>query len=477
MQHRSNNILLGLIAVPVLYWLYLACVTQPVVVYDAQSYVDLAVMINQKGWQEYFISGPNREPIYPFLVALSMRLAGIGSYVDVLKCFQFVLLLASVSLFVTLLMRSAISRTLAVAALLYFGFSPAITNSAFSLFSEGATYSFILGMILMAAAGWKSLHQGPVIKTLVLGLAFGAFFVGTTMIKGIYEMIFPLILIPFIIFAVKAWQLKKKQALKNTMVFLLATLMIFVSCVYGYKALNKKYNGLFVLTDRAGWVFYGAAARREMPLNVQSFGAAVAYDLFEEDGCKVVFPAPECEAWHVRVSEALGAQKNYEVIANFSPREQNAQLFKGAIEKILENPFQYVLLTALEWTHMFFWETTQIGFVVYPDWLDAVFGCVPFAKVLRFIVGALSLAATLLAVVFLWKNRKDLWAHDGQDKDFVPVLFFAVYVVLCHVTLYSLFAIVPRHAVPIGPALILIIAFVAQRIFNKNTSKLEKEER
>ncbi len=453
------------------YWMYLAFVTEPILVHDAKGYEDLGRMIYQKGWEAYFVSGPNREPIYPFLVSWSMHIANTGSYADVLKCFQIVLLSASAFLFLKLLQRACLSKKIIVLAMLYLGISPAIVNASFSMFSEGVTYSFVLGIVLVSSVAWRSLPKDTSAHALALGLGLGVLFVLILMVKGVYEKIFPLFLIPFVFLALHAWRVKNNKILKNSVVFLLSAIIVFGTCVFGYKSLNKKYNGVFVLTDRAAWAFYAAAARRQMPLSAESFGAAVTYCLFEEEGCKRFFSAEHCQSWHVRVAEHLGAEKNYEVSAKFPLQQQNEELFKAAFEKISENPLQYALLVGLEWVHMFFWENTRTGFVAYPDWLDKIFDCAPFAKGLRFAAGGISFLATLFAIFFLWKNKKGLLDHSREKENFVPILFFSVYLIVCHVTFYSLFAIVSRHALPIAPLFILVVAFTTQILLNHAVCK------
>ncbi len=455
----ASCILQMIIALVILYWAYIAYMTQPILMYDAQSFVDLGIRIHDNGWKEYFISGPNREPFYPFLIALSMTIAGKGGYLGVLKVFQLILLLVSGSLFLTILKQGKLSMGLMISAVIYMGISPAIVNSAFSLFSEGVTYSFILGLILFGSSAWRKMQVDKNAAMIIRGAAFGGCCIGITMIKGIYEMIFPILIIPFVLRAIL-----NPKVRNNTLIFIITTLLVFGSCLSGYKALNKKYNGLFVLTDRASWAFYGSAARRVMPMDAHAFGAAVASALLTEEGCKRIFSTVDCEAWNVRKAEYLGAQKNYEIIAHYPPKEQNHQFRVAAFTRIHENPLQYLLLTGLEWIHMFYWETTQIGFVAYPDWLERIFNQGWGPSILRFTVGTLSLFSIVFSLLFLLKNHRYLMDPVRHDHPSAVLLFFLGGIAICHVSLYSLFAIVPRHAVPIGPVFILLIILTVPTI-------------
>ncbi len=60
---NSRTLFLAICVGLMAYWVYLAFVSQPVLVNDAQGYYDLGGMITQQGWTAYFTSGPNREPM------------------------------------------------------------------------------------------------------------------------------------------------------------------------------------------------------------------------------------------------------------------------------------------------------------------------------------------------------------------------------------------------------------------------------
>ena len=459
--------LLAAVFILLLYWIYLAFVTQPILVHDAKGYQDLGSLIYQQGWPAYFISGPNREPIYPLLIAWAMRLAGEGSYLIVLKCFQIGTMLATVCLFIALLRRANISRRIILVALFYLGLSPAFVNSGLSVYSEIVTYPVILGIVLLASAAWQRLQKDSLGHAAAWGCSLGVLFVAITLAKGIYEIIFPLFLIPFVIWGIKSWRMKKLHQLRNVSIFILTTLMIFVTCIGYYKSLNQKYNGLFTLTDRGAWALYGNTARRQQPLTVNKFFAGVAYNLLEEEGCRKFFKEETCRFWDVSTSDQIAATKNYEVIKEFRPQDRDRHFAELVRDQILLNPLQYVLLAGLDWVHMFFWESTRIGFVAYPDWADAILDWAPFAKGLRFGVGVTCLLATLFAMVFLWQNRDTQRESACYSTKLWSGLFFAVYLIVCHVTLYSLFATVPRFAFPIAPLLIFVVACAVQIRFAK----------
>ena len=69
--------------IPMTWWVYLFFTTQFIVVYDAAGYEDAGKMILHHGWAGYLSDGPPREPMFPSLIALSMRLGdwwGVSYY-------------------------------------------------------------------------------------------------------------------------------------------------------------------------------------------------------------------------------------------------------------------------------------------------------------------------------------------------------------------------------------------------------------
>src|SRR5271167_242296 len=57
---------------PILYWTYLTLTTNFVMIFDSEGYYSLARFFYDGQWMQYFQTGPNREPLYPLMVAFSM---------------------------------------------------------------------------------------------------------------------------------------------------------------------------------------------------------------------------------------------------------------------------------------------------------------------------------------------------------------------------------------------------------------------
>jgi len=64
----------GVFLLSLVYWLYLSVTVHMAIVFDSINYVALGKMLYAHGWIDYFKTGPNREPLYPLLIALSMHI-------------------------------------------------------------------------------------------------------------------------------------------------------------------------------------------------------------------------------------------------------------------------------------------------------------------------------------------------------------------------------------------------------------------
>jgi len=122
---ESNTTIVWAFALSILYWIYLFFTSDPIVVFDAIGYEQLGRMISQEGWIKFFETGPNREPLYPFLISISMRIADILSisYLEIQKLFQIMILLSAQILTLRLFKLLDISKKIIPFILLYIGFS------------------------------------------------------------------------------------------------------------------------------------------------------------------------------------------------------------------------------------------------------------------------------------------------------------------------------------------------------------------
>lgn len=439
----SSNIFIYCFAVSFAYWVYLFFASRMSMSCDAIGYEELGKLLYQKGWKAYFLTGPNREPFYPWLVSVSMRIGdGMGiSYMYIQKIFQILILAVTQFVLYRFLVLLNIRRGIIAGAVLYFGFSPSIVNTGFSLYSEITTYLFIFGIIGSTYFLWKRTQEKKFWSVLRWGICLGFCFTGGMFLKGIMELVFPIYFLVLLGVFIR-WQKKEKASWKWALP-LMVTAVIFYGIIGGYKWLNYRYNHCFVFTDRGSWALYGNTIRRMEPLTFKRFLVNLA-SVPGEGACRAFFPEEECYFWSAQKSDSIGGPRNNELSALGIPgNEINKILVRDSLKSVLSNPFQYALLSVTEDVKMLFWESTQIGFVQYPGWLKRLFALGIVRNGIRLIVSGL----TILAFFYLW-------IRSVGGMLLAIKWFLTIYIVL-----HSVFLTIPRWALPLAPLYIIIIAY------------------
>jgi hypothetical protein len=448
LQSKKSNrsfpppIIVGVFLLSLIYWCYLALTTQMDIVFDSVGYQSLGRMIYTQGWVSYFTTGPNREPVYPLLVAASMAFEHISglAYVRIMAIFGMMIMFLTQVLTYKILRLLNIRHGICAFILAYLALSPALNNSAFSLYSEIAALPFILGIVLTSFYAWEAIKQNKTPKAFVYGALLGLLLMAATFIKAVFECVTPVYLI---IFFMVVWGTNKK--ILPFILCVAATASFYYAPITGYKWLNFHYNGNFVVTNRGSWALYGNTARRMEPLTPQRFAEALAFAP-GEGVCNSLFGSQECDFWSFRKSDEFGLAKQEELQhQHLSTDKINAILLKSSAQKALHNPLQYTLLTGIEGLKMFFWESTQIGFVSYPHWLEKIYNTKLFNNGLRFLVSLIS----LIAVISIW-----LQALTPQRS---PIGFLIGLLIFLYILFFSFFFILTRYALPIAPLYLIAI--------------------
>jgi len=431
-----------------LYWFYLNCTASMVIVFDSVSYEELGHIISTRGWLTYFQDSPKREPVYPFLISVAMNLAKQWplSYQSILMVIQTFILFLTQILTYNLLKNLRISSRITALIILYLGISPGLVNSALSLYSEIATYPFILMIILFSTKSWQSIQSAQTQKTILYASGLGIALLFITLTKAVFEIITPVFLIPFVYLFLKNLLKQNKKYVLASLSFLLITFAIFYSGLNSYKYLNKIHNGNFVLTNRGAWALYGNTARRMEATTPRQFLIALAY-MPGEGVCKKLFTEKECDFWSFRRSDALGYGKNAELESQgLSGNELDAALVKLSKQEILKNPPQYMLYMGVESLKMLFWESTQIGFVTYPQGLTQLFAFIPFKNGLRLLIFCLTAFSLLFSLLKIKQTSS-------------PVLPFALLLIIAYIGIHSFFFTLTRYSLPIAPLFLILIAY------------------
>src|SRR3989338_5500536 len=303
--NRSFLITASALLIPAVFWLYMGLVSQMIIIYDAANFEFLAKIFQQGQWEEYFKTGPNREPLYPMLISLAMRIADYWqiSYRDVQKIFQIFILILSQVLLLTSLRKLRIGSVITAGILLYFGFSPTVTNAGFSLYSEMIVFPLLLGVALTAPRSWDALLTGHTKRTMLNAALLSILFLLTTYTKGIYENIFFLFLIPFFVLTVAFLRQKKTAHFRNGIAFLAVTCAIFIAGTLPIKYLNKHYNGNFTFTNRGPYALSASVNRRTQPLTSRQILSLATYNFGGGTVCHQYFDPGTCSLWAIQRSD------------------------------------------------------------------------------------------------------------------------------------------------------------------------------
>jgi len=430
--------------------------SQPVLTCDANLYDLLGKMVHNKGWAYYFSQGPLQEPLFPLVISWSLRLSEVfgPSYLAFQKGFQLFSLFATQLLTLVILRQLRIDRRICAAVIFYLGFSPALVNSALSLYSEIMVYPFVLGMVIAASLAWQNIFKDSPIRTMGWGAAIGTCALGAVMIKGIFELIAPLFVLPFV--GLAYWSLRQKNTprFKQALSAFLAFACIFFGGVLSYKAGNQHYNGHFVLTNRASWALYGNIARRSQPMDKDRLITAAAY-VPGERFCRRLRTEDQCDFWSYLASDGYGFQlRDAFDHADVDKKVANKTMVLRSIGLFFEAPLKQLAFCLLEGVKMLFWESTRVGYVEYTPPLSGLFACTATNSLLKLATAFLTLGAWVYFPFALLRRRK--------ESDQKTILLFCTGMILSYIGVFSLFHFLIRYAFAIVPLFLVLIAVMVQ---------------
>lgn len=442
------------------YWAYLILNSQMEVEFDAIEYEQLGKMIYQQGWQEYFRTGPNREPLYPFTIAVSMNVAqGLGvSYQMVQKSLQIGILFLTQLILLAFMTRMKVNHVVKIFVLLYFGFSPAMVNSALSLYSEIAAYPFVLGIVWFSCRAWHNIHLSGYKKVLLSSILTAASFTFASLAKGIFQYVYVFFFLTFAYAALRSFLKKNWMQCRVAVIYIALTTFFFGSAMMGYRLLNKTYNGKFDFTNRYDNLLFGNAAKRVDKVDFQLFLAHLA-SIPGGGVCRKFFSEEQCQYCEFFYADRYRSQLLEERLKGIAREERQSKTVQLALTEMAKNPAQYVILTSVESLKMAFWESSQIGFVAYPSFLEKLFASGIFRYGIRFAVSFLTYVSLFTVLVRTIRRRKMLLDFLAQDHARLQIGFFLLVVIIPFSGLYAMYSILTRFAFPIVPLYHLCIAY------------------
>ena len=233
--------------------------------------------------------------------------------------------------------------------------------------------------------------------------------------------------------------------------------------LHGYKFLNHKYNGHYTFTDYRGpYMLYHYTVRRTAPLDKETFWVALT-SIPGEKVCRALC-GDACKKWWWD-SYSLAERKSEELIANGVPEARiNSTLIRLAIIEAVKNPFQYAMFMSFEALKLLFWESTLIGYVQYPQWLQYVYNNIAFKNLLRLVVFLITTFAMMSLSKYVWKNRRLLDSYKLEENNRYQQIFFIFYFLVVFILLYSTVITITRYSLPIAPLYLVSIAFIFNEI-------------
>jgi len=453
--------------IPILWWAYLFFTTQFIVVYDSTGYEAAGQLIAHQGWAEFLRQGPQREPLFPGLIALSMRLGeywGIA-YAYPLKAIGLFFLFLTMIFSYRLMRMLGLGRSLACLFVFYLGISPTMTTSSLRLWSEFAAYPWVVLAVTWTIRSWELLEENPQgqqgnFRMAGHALMVAVMFLGVMSSKAIAEGVLILFLWPFYWRTFSSLRRGDFVRARRVAVFCLIVLAVFEGVVCAWRACNYHYNGQFAFTNRGDWALYGNTARRMEPLTLRRLGAALAY-VPPMGICPSLFGDNDCNFWTARYSDDLITQKRDELTARGITGNAASRYFiASSLRMILSNPLQAGLLMFIEAHEMFFWEPIT-SFEVYPDWLQRIFYFPVFVYATMSVVAFFSWMGCVFAFFYLCRRSwKDGLPKKGEGSALLWVFNF----IFWYMALYSLYFILDRYSYPIVSLYLVLIAFLAHKI-------------
>ncbi len=212
-----------------------------------------------------------------------------------------------------------------------------------------------------------------------------------------------------------------------------------------FKSFNKHYNGNYTITNRAPFMLYGNVARRIEPHHKDNLKAAIAL-ILGEGVCRSVANDKDCRYWQFMTADGLGTDRLIALNTTISAQQDiDAQLIRETKDMVIEHPLPVVFFGIVEGLKMFFWESTQIGFVVYPAWLTHIYENNIFKSCIRLII---SVITGIVVIGFtVWSIR------SKQSDKLLLVLMAWVFIFLL-----TWITVLPRYVFPIVPVYFLMAA-------------------
>lgn len=458
----------SILTICLIYWVYLFLNSRMEIIFDASVFDKLGQSLFQDGWHEYVTKhGTDREPLYIFLISSSHWLSAQISipYLEIQKIFQILIIAISQILIYLLLNKLNVNRLIKWLTILYFSISPAITNSTFSLYYEIATYPFILGIILLSINMYQNINQISVPKFISWTLLICFLSVALIFTKFPFYYILLIYYAPFYVLTFKQLYLKKINLFWKYLILIIALLTSINLSAHLYKRTNQYYNGNFAFTERGNWMIYASTYKRTQNISLKNFLTYLS--TIPGDGiCRQLFTPSDCDYWTHVEDSAIGSNTSQQLKqSGLTDTEVNKEFLHMTVNLIKKHPIKQISFNILESIKMFFWESTQIGCVTYPEGLKKLYDNALFKNGLRLVVSLLTITAFLRLLTAVLVRRKSLLKENLITEDETTILMFIILMITLTAGFYSFFSVLTRFSFPIVSLFLICIAYFLDRTF------------
>ncbi len=457
-----------------LFLFYLAATSNPIFIHDSTDYDRLSQIFLTGGWQNYFQTGPNREPLYPLFIMLAKNIAPLVHcpFVTVLLILQILTLLTAQLLLIALLNSLGISAVITCIISAYLVLSPNILTSSLVVFSEILVYPLILALMLLLSQALQIIGKKNtrplIIKSILIGLAATLL----VLVKGFFEVVMPLFLLallPVIYFRHKKDQ--RASVKRNYLILVLIIAGIFYSTLFTFKVFNKIYNNNFVYTNRGSVMLYGNMVRNTTNIMGPPALSAILDIVPDKSFCRSLTGTQACAYWDSMISDDIGFRMADKLqLQKMTPDQINRRLSIMAIEQAARHPLEAVFISSLHGIKFFFWEFFSPSFTSIPGWVEKVYGFRPLYYFLLFGVPLMSLVAFFSALGTPFQipsSGDDLKMHQRNLMSTMIVTFLGIFI-----TIHALVAFVSeRYALQLAPLFLILIALYLDKTFCQHSSK------
>lgn len=468
MKHTFSEFKSFAVLIPFLltlvYWIFLIPNSSMEIKHDALGYEQLGTMIAEDGWIEYFKTGPNREPFYPFTVAVSINIGNTFNipYTACQKVIHLILFLITQILAFKICSALKIHRSITITCLSYMAISPAIVNSGMSLFSEIAAMPFILLVVISAHKALDAILKPNLKTSSQFGVICGLTLAMSAFCKGIFQYVFLLFAFALMCFVIHCILQRKTQTFKAAIITFVLFAISFQAPIIAFKTMNKVHNGHYEFSNRYADFLFGNIYKRAQPFSKNLWLAHIS-SVPSEKICRKFFTEEEC--YYTEFHTADYYSKLYVAPFTFDIPEENKN---AEVLQLTKNLFistfpQQITLWAIESVKMSFWESTLIGFVTYPKSLQKLFNFTPFKYFIRLLLSVLSFTALLYLPYYVYSRKHLLFEQNARGEIFriTLIVFILLYI---YTGLYALYPILTRYALPVAPVFLIAIAFFLNQL-------------